>query len=577
MVKKSLSLDKKLEALRTLGFFKDMEEELAKRVRTVNTINLILSCLIVIIGSLFFYMTKSFWILIPATIEFLLVNMTLYLNAKHQFHLSSILTYGIQCAAVVYFGLLLEGYVDLQLMVIWLFSIVPMLFTHKRTRRIAFMGAVFTLVLLEAARYAPPFFDPIPINGIMANIFRECSVAGVVALIVLVSQPYIIEYDRSQLLQKLMRFKQHIFGAINHDLRTPVGIVEAIGNSLREDLLNLPDVNPNSIKSTQQLLSAACQMKNIVENTMAMTELELCAKRPMIEEDFDLVDKIREIVLSHEPLFDQSGQTLKLTIRAGNYWVKGDQQALALILSNLLGNANKYGFPETAVVITVKINSDGLTVSISNRSETIPDHVLQRIGKAFNGKRHNNVKSSGLGLHNVQEYISLLNGSWTITSVNELTTTTFNIPLKKSSKSQQAITSNKKSIVVYFADDNKYWCTIAEQKLSNRGMIVQTYPDGQQLLNALKKGDRPDIVISDTDMPKMGGIALIEAIKTIPELRHIPTIRLGTRDNKSKCLSDRVVYDKTSWKEIYFAINKLLVGPAHSKEQPAPLQLFPEK
>jgi CheY-like chemotaxis protein len=59
--------------------------------------------------------------------------------------------------------------------------------------------------------------------------------------------------------------------------------------------------------------------------------------------------------------------------------------------------------------------------------------------------------------------------------------------------------------------------------LEERGFAVESATNGQEALEALKRR-RPDIIITDMDMPKMSGSELITALKSRPETANIPVV-----------------------------------------------------
>ena len=59
--------------------------------------------------------------------------------------------------------------------------------------------------------------------------------------------------------------------------------------------------------------------------------------------------------------------------------------------------------------------------------------------------------------------------------------------------------------------------------LEERGFSVESATNGQEALEALKRR-RPDIIITDMDMPKMTGSELITALKSHPDTAKIPVV-----------------------------------------------------
>ncbi len=58
--------------------------------------------------------------------------------------------------------------------------------------------------------------------------------------------------------------------------------------------------------------------------------------------------------------------------------------------------------------------------------------------------------------------------------------------------------------------------------------------DGEEALAKLKNGLRPDLVITDLNMPKMDGITLIKNIRELPSHRFVPVLMLTTESQPAK-------------------------------------------
>ena len=77
-------------------------------------------------------------------------------------------------------------------------------------------------------------------------------------------------------------------------------------------------------------------------------------------------------------------------------------------------------------------------------------------------------------------------------------------------------------------DDDKHNLMVVIQYLetqleSNISYEFLTAPNGKLALNIAKK-TKPDLIITDWDMPQMNGIELIKAVKQDPEIKEIPII-----------------------------------------------------
>lgn len=87
--------------------------------------------------------------------------------------------------------------------------------------------------------------------------------------------------------------------------------------------------------------------------------------------------------------------------------------------------------------------------------------------------------------------------------------------------------SNNPPIDVLLAEDNRLQAKVLQDNLVKAGYQVRVGRDGQMALD-LAREKRPDIIVSDIEMPHMTGHELCRAIKTDPNLRTVPLILLST-------------------------------------------------
>jgi len=89
----------------------------------------------------------------------------------------------------------------------------------------------------------------------------------------------------------------------------------------------------------------------------------------------------------------------------------------------------------------------------------------------------------------------------------------------------------KKILIV---DDSPTMTMSVKSSLQMNGFEVKTAADGVQALILLKGGLKPDLVITDINMPNMGGMELIKQIKALPGFRFVPILTLTTESDASK-------------------------------------------
>lgn len=87
-----------------------------------------------------------------------------------------------------------------------------------------------------------------------------------------------------------------------------------------------------------------------------------------------------------------------------------------------------------------------------------------------------------------------------------------------------------KSVLV--VDDSATMLMSVRQTLEMAGFTVDTAKDGLEAFNRVKAGAKPDLIITDINMPNMNGIEFIRNARTV--LRFTPILALTTESQASK-------------------------------------------
>jgi two-component system chemotaxis response regulator CheY len=87
-----------------------------------------------------------------------------------------------------------------------------------------------------------------------------------------------------------------------------------------------------------------------------------------------------------------------------------------------------------------------------------------------------------------------------------------------------------KTILV--VDDSTTMVMSLKSSLEISGFKVETAADGQQALDKLKGGVKPDLIITDINMPRMDGLEFIRNTRKV--LRFTPILALTTESQQAK-------------------------------------------
>lgn len=84
------------------------------------------------------------------------------------------------------------------------------------------------------------------------------------------------------------------------------------------------------------------------------------------------------------------------------------------------------------------------------------------------------------------------------------------------------------------ADDDRVVRRIVVAKLHGLGYEVTDVEDGREALDLIEEGEIPDLLITDSNMPRMNGLQLVRALRENedPALASLPIIMLTARQGE---------------------------------------------
>ncbi|RIZ66208.1 MAG: response regulator [Methylococcales bacterium] len=86
---------------------------------------------------------------------------------------------------------------------------------------------------------------------------------------------------------------------------------------------------------------------------------------------------------------------------------------------------------------------------------------------------------------------------------------------------------------IFVVDDSATILMSVKNNLEIAGYTVHSATDGVLALEKLKTGLKPDLIITDINMPNMNGLELIQQLRTLPNFRFTPILILTTENQQS--------------------------------------------
>ena len=87
---------------------------------------------------------------------------------------------------------------------------------------------------------------------------------------------------------------------------------------------------------------------------------------------------------------------------------------------------------------------------------------------------------------------------------------------------------------ILIVDDSATMLMSLKSSLSLGGFQVETAGNGQEALDKLKAGVKPSLILTDINMPVMGGLEMIGKVRALPGCRFFPILTQTTESETTK-------------------------------------------
>ncbi len=493
------------------------DEAAVKSIVLVNTLSIALGSLILVIGALFWFLTRNLLILIPATAECCIAFSALALNRYRRHTAAALVLFGLQCAAILYFGIVLGEVLMLQLMVIFLVAVAYLIFNSPLIRRCCLGLAFATLATLEIC-YFNGISGLIPLGHTTGFIFKWCAMAGMLLLIILTGRQYVRGSD----------FRRMFFYQITHELRTPLNALMMAAQLIKRELRFKPDLR-NIGSLTDHVLAAGHSAGAILSNALDMARQESGNNGTGNESTIRLRPFFENILQSHRVIGTYRNILLRFNAANMPELITCDPHTLHAIMANLLSNAIQYGNKNSEVRVDLERSGNTWQIRVTNSGAGIPQDKLEHIFEPFVTQRNVQVEGTGLGLFVSRIKTMALGGNIAVKSTpGEYTTFTVTLPFREGHSAAleeegQEDVDGIFNMHVLIADDNDMNNILLAKYLRQLGCRVTMAING---LEALQQAEieTPDLMILDYHMPVMDGKEALMLVKQTAGLKHIPVI-----------------------------------------------------
>ncbi len=310
---------------------------------------------------------------------------------------------------------------------------------------------------------------------------------------------------------------------LNHEIRTPMNAV--LG------MLDFALMSPETEQVHDFLKTAkesAVLLLQLLNNLLDISKIET-GQIHFKEEPLNL----RSLLHSMKQLYSYSAEAKKIAFTClwdDNLpeWIKGDEEKLRQILTNLIGNAFQYT-DQGSITLRARLLQDERKIFLTSDKPVIqfciadtgigiPPERMEMIFQTLRPTEFSLIRNYGgssLGLSLSKKLAELMGGDISVqSSPREGSEFSLQIPLKVMAQGQQTETTSigyqKQNVLL--VEDSVISQKLAELILKRMGHQITTVENGQKALSRLQQTPY-DLILMDIEMPEMDGIETTRRIR----------------------------------------------------------------
>jgi signal transduction histidine kinase len=338
------------------------------------------------------------------------------------------------------------------------------------------------------------------------------------------------------------RMKDEFLATVSHELRSPLHVILGWIQMMRQGKLDQDHLNQailtieRSGRAQDRIIGDLLDVSKIITGRLRLNV------QPM-----ELAPVIETVVESLQPASEAKGVSLQIALDPNVGPISGDFGRMQQIIWNLISNAIKFTRRGGRVQVRLQQKESQAVISVKDDGEGISSGFLPYVFDRFrqgDGSSTRKQGGLGLGLAIVRHLVELHGGmvmaeSAGINCGSEFTIRLplFNRRVETSTSLSTASTEDDSDFLatgprlhglrILVVDDAEDALSLVETILKQQHAEVQTAGSAREAL-ALFEDWRPNILVSDIEMPVMDGYSLIHQIRALedPQSRILPAIAL---------------------------------------------------
>jgi signal transduction histidine kinase len=235
--------------------------------------------------------------------------------------------------------------------------------------------------------------------------------------------------ERSRELEIASKHKSQFLANMSHELRTPMNAILGYTELIIDEIYGeVPERIREVLERVQQ---SGQHLLGLINAVLDLSRIE-AGRLTLSIADYSLLEVVQTVFLSVESLAAEKQLALNISVPSDLPSGKGDEQRIAQVLLNLVGNAIK--FTEAGEIrISVSAADGAFTIAVSDTGFGIAEEDQQKIFDEFQQADNSNTRAqggTGLGLAIAKRIIEMHGGRmWVESSLGKGSTFWCTLPI----------------------------------------------------------------------------------------------------------------------------------------------------
>ncbi len=329
-----------------------------------------------------------------------------------------------------------------------------------------------------------------------------------------------------------LKAKADFLANMSHEIRTPLNGILGFVDILKE--------NTKENKENQEYLhiidNSSQHLLGIINDILDFSKIE-SGKMDIDNTNFNIFSEFGSTIDLFKAKASEKNIYLDVNFdKSLPAFIISDSLRIKQIISNLLSNAIKFTHDDKHIYIDLSFKGDFLTIFVKDEGVGISEKNQEHIFDPFLQEDSTTTRKyggTGLGLSICTKLVELMNGKITLESeVNVGSKFTFTIPIKIGNEIKvdevKIKTASFNGLKLLLVEDNVSNVMFMKVILKKLGFVFDIAYDGIEAIEAFKN-NQYDFILMDENMPNMGGIEAMQAMRKMElsrKLKHTIIIAL---------------------------------------------------